>query len=183
LQATYLIEQDRILVRLNTSAGEELRLWLTRRMAKNLFGPMMEASTELIAAQTPLASHDGADHKTLLQFQKQASLQQADFSTPFQSQALVLPIGEEPLLATAVHIKTGADSALHIGFEENIPGVATARSFEITLGDTLLHGFLHLLESALGQSGWDLTLGEVDEPNQNQLADAFASAVPPRYLN
>jgi len=27
LQATYLVEQDRILIRMNTQSGEELRLW------------------------------------------------------------------------------------------------------------------------------------------------------------
>lgn len=183
LQAAYLIEQDRILVRLNTPEGEELRLWLTRRMVKNLFGPMIQASTELVAAQTPLASHDGADRKALIEFQKQESLQQADFTTPFNSQALILPIGEAPLLATTVHITHGADGSLRIGFEENIPGADGSRRFEVTLGATLLHGFLHLLESALQQTGWNLTLGGLDEPNQNKSTDAFAAAVPPRYLN
>ena len=31
LSVTYLPEQDRILARVNTTAGEEMRLWLTRR--------------------------------------------------------------------------------------------------------------------------------------------------------
>src|SRR5665647_2568585 len=182
LQATYLIEQDRILVRLNSAAGEELRLWLTRRMVKNLFLHMIEASIELVTAQMQIESHDGASSLELMQFKKQEALQQADFSTPFNTQASVLPIGVEPLLATTVHITPVEDGSVRIGFEEKIPGLASSRSFEVTLGQQLLHGFLHLLESALQHAGWGFRLVEIDELNHNST-DAFASAVPPRYLN
>ena len=183
LQATYLIEQDRILVRLNSAAGEELRLWLTRRMVKNLFPHMIEASIELVTAQMQIESHDGASSLELMQFKKQEALQQADFSTPFNTQASVLPIGVEPVLATTVHITPVEDGSLRIGFEEKIPGLASSRSFEVTLGQQLLHGFLHLLESALQHADWGMTLTEVNAPSDTKPIDAFAAAEPPRYLN
>ena len=47
LSVNYLQEQDRILLRINTSAGEELRLWLTRRLTLNLW-PML---TKIVADQ------------------------------------------------------------------------------------------------------------------------------------
>jgi hypothetical protein len=183
LQASYVTEQDRILVRLNTQAKEELRLWLTRRMVKNLFPHMIKATTELVAAQTQSASHDGADHKALAKFKKQESLQQADFSTPFNSQAAALPIGDAPLLATAVHITPSEGGSLRIGFEEKIPGVAGSRSFEVNLGHDLLHGFMHLLELALQHAGWDMTLSDVSERKDENAGDVFATAEPPQYLN
>jgi hypothetical protein len=183
LQATYQIEQDRILVRLNTHAGEELRLWLTRRMVKNLFPHMIQACTELVTTQPRMASHDGADSKALTEFSRQESLQQADFQTPFNNQALVMPIGEEPLLATTVHIASSEGGSLRLGFEEKLPGTAKTRSFEVTLGPTLFHGFLHLLESALKHADWGLTLGDIDKLKDSKLIDAFANAEPPRYLN
>lgn len=183
LQAAYMIEQDRILVRLNTLAGEELRLWLTRRMVKNLFPHMIEASIELVTAQTQIESHDGASSKELMQFKRQEALQQADFSTPFNSQACVLPIGVEPLLATTVHITPVEDGSLRIGFEEIIPGVAGSRNFEVTLGQQLLHGFLHLLETALQHSDWGMTLGASAKLKEAHEVDVFAAAEMPRYLN
>jgi hypothetical protein len=183
LQAIYLCEQDRILVRLNSPAGEELRLWLTRRMVKNLFPHMIEASIELVTAQTELASHDGASRRELMQFKKQEALLQADFSTPFDTQASVLPIGVEPLLATSVHVSPLEDGSLRIGFEEKIPGVAGSRSFEVTLGQQLLHGFLHLLETALQHSDWGMTLGASEKLKDAQSMDVFAAAEMPRYLN
>lgn len=183
LQAAYQIEQDRILVRINTHAGEELRLWLTRRMVKNLFPHMIKACTELVSTLPQQASHDGADSRALTEFSKQESLRQADFQTPFDNQALTLPMGDEPLLATTVHIATSAGGTLRLGFEEKLPAGAKTRSFEVTLSPTLLHGLLHLLETALKQADWGLTLGEVEKHKNAQLLDAFATAEPPRYLN
>lgn len=177
------MEHDRILVRLNTQSGEELRLWLTRRMVKKLFPHLIKASAELVSPQAQLASHDGADRKALVEFSKQESLQQADFATPFDSQAQAFPIGNEPLLATTVHIAPSESGALRIGFEEKVPGATGSRSFEITLGATLFHGFLHLLEMSLKQADWGITLGDIEELKKINPLDAFATAAPPKYLN
>ncbi len=183
LQAAYLADHDRILVRLNTQAGEEIRLWLTRRMLKSLFPHIVKASAAVIAPQAQPASHDGADSQALTEFRKQESLQQTDFSTPFRQQATALPIGDEPLLATTVHITPVENDSLRVGFEEKVVGDAPPRSFEVTLGSTLLHGFLHLLETALKQADWGIALGDTNALNESQPMDPFAAAEPPRYLN
>ena len=183
LQASYQMEQDRVLVRLNTLSGEELRLWLTRRLIRNLFPHMMQAATALTDTQAPLVSHDGADRAALTQFRKQESLQQADFDTPFNTEASVLPMGKEPLLATAVHITPSEDGSLRIGFEEKIPDTAGVRSFEVTLDPPLLHGFMHLLELTLKHADWGIQLVKQNPPNDAHAMDAFAAAEPPKYLN
>ena len=183
LQASYVLEQDRILVRLNTRAGEELRLWLTRRMVRNLFPHMLQMTTDLLSDQSQGASHDGADGNALTRFKRQESLQKADFSTPFHSQAASLPIGDAPLLASRVNITVCDGGALRIGFEEDGTGSATKRSFEVTLGQDLLHGFMHLLETALRQADWGITLERPDAPDEPLLAEVFANAKPPQYLN
>ena len=36
MSVTYLPEQDRILMRINTTEGEEMRMWLTRRLMVGL---------------------------------------------------------------------------------------------------------------------------------------------------
>ena len=182
LQATLVMEQDRILVRLNTHAGEELRLWLTRRMVKYLFPQLLKASTEAATAQTRFASYDGADRSALTQFKKQESLLQADFSTPFINQATALPIGAVPLLATTVHITACEGGALRLGFEENLADSTGPRSFEVTLGPDLIHGFLHLLESALQHADWGLGL-KLDSGAKEPEAAISATGERPQYLN
>ena len=183
LQVSYLMEQDRILVRLNTHGAEELRLWLTRRMVKNLFPHIHQVAAELAAEQISDIGHDGADRRALTEFKKQESLQKADFSTPFDSQATTWPIGDAPLLATTLHITPRENGALRIAFEESIPGTSGTRSFEVTLGQDLLHGFLHLLESALQHSGWGIALEHDDRRKNAAQEDILATAEPPRYLN
>lgn len=183
LQASYSVEHDRILVRLNTHAGEELRLWLTRRMVRKLFPHMIEASAQLVDPQTPAASHDGADHHALNRFRKQEALECSDFQTPFSTDVSALPIGAEPLLATSIHIVAAQDGCLRIGFEEKVPGVDGSRGFEVNLALPLLHAFLHLLESALKQTDWGISLAEVDAQDESNPLQAFAAALPPKYLN
>ena len=183
LQVSYQLEHDRLLVRLNTHSGEELRLWLTRRMVMNLFPHMIAVSRALDAGTAQGASHDGADSKALQQFRKQESLQQADFTTPFSEQGGVLPLGNEPLLATTVHVTPREGGALHLAFEENLAGASANRRFEVMLAAQLLHGFMHLLESALKQSDWGITLLDNTAPGENGPVDAMATAVPPKYLN
>ena len=183
LQVSYVTEQDRILVRLNTHAGEELRLWMTRRMVKNLFPRINEVASELVASQRPDSRHDGIDTRALTQFKKRESLQKADFSTPFDSQATVWPLGDAPLLATTLHITPRGDGALRIVFEEKIAQAAATRSFEVTLGQDLLHGFLHLLESALQHADWGISLDQEEQRKESSLEDFFANTDAPRYLN
>ena len=182
LQVSYLIEQDRLLVRLNTTAEEEIRLCLTRRMVMKMLPHVRQATVGHAQAQAQKTSHDGADSSALTQFVKQEALQKSDFATPFKNQVTTLPLGDEPLLASTVHITPTADS-LRIGFEENAQGANKARSFEITLGPQLVHGFLHLMESALQQADWGITLENVSAPKKTNTEEVFASAEPPKYLN
>ena len=183
LQVSYQVEQDRLLVRLNTHSGEELRLWLTRRMICRLFPHMVQASALPGAALPQLASHDGADDRALTQFRKQEVLQQADFQTPFDNGAAVLPIGSEPLLATTVHITPQDSGAMRLAFEENAPGTPANRRIEVMLEPALLHGFMHLLEQALKAAEWGIMLAPGQETPEATVVDALAAAEPPKYLN
>jgi hypothetical protein len=75
------------------------------------------------------------------------------------------------------------DGALHIRFEEKLPDVEGSRNFEVSLGQDLLHGFMHLLEMALKNADWGMTLIETGGQKDGVPADAFDSAEPPKYLN
>ncbi len=194
LQVTYLKEHDRILVRMNTRAGEEIRLWLTRALLKNLHPHLLLATDEVAALAPPenqgqegasvtTAAHDGAHDQALLAFKKQASLQKADFSTPFSSQAQTLPLGNEPLLATTAQLTVLESGQLSLGFEEKLATTDKNRQVVITLGADLLHGLMHLLAQAMGQADWGLTIAAAAPFKKPAAPDAFATAQPPQYLN
>lgn len=183
LQVSYVEAQDRLLVRLNTRADQELRLWLTRRMVKSLFLHLLQASGTPANPATSLQSHDRVDDRALAKVRHQDALQQADFQTPFKAQPSSLPIGEAPLLATTIHITTLDAGSLHVRFEEKLEDSHGSRSLEVTLDPPLLHGFLHLLELALQEADWGMALSQNPDALASSDLDAFASAAPPRYLN
>lgn len=184
MSVSYQAEQDRILVRINTTAGEEMRLWLTRRMMAGLWPLLARLVTEQLLKLEPAgASLAGADpqlKKMLADFRKEEFLQQADFATPYKDAAARLPLGEEPLLVTDVDATPLPAGAVRLAFSERLPGAREqSRSFQVELAPRLMQGFMHLLEQSLAKSGWR-------EPFAPSVPDAGADegqGARPRYLN
>jgi len=185
LSATYLTEQDRILVRVNTTASEEMRLWLTRRLMLGLWPLLSRLLTEhllkLEAAGSSLESVDESLRKMLTDFRKEEFLQHADFDTPYEDMA-ALPLGEEPLLVTDVDAAPLANGRLRLRFNERPPAPGAApRDFQMEMTPKLMQGLMHLLEQALEQSHWREPFAAV-APAEEASGDE-AAPQKPRYLN
>ncbi len=182
LSATYLAEQDRILVRINTTDAEELRLWFTRRLLLGL-RPLLDRlmAEQLVLFESSVTSGAATDDmkKMLADFRKAELLQQADFGTPYKEQQAALPLGEAPLLVTEVNVTPQSDRRLAMEFLEKLPGDAAVRSFRLELEPQLTQGFLHLLDQALQHAHWQ-TADTVAVPAE--AADDPAGTKP-RYLN
>lgn len=193
LSVNYLQEQDRILARINTTDGAELRLWLTRRLTLGLMPLLRKIVVEHTAKQestksphlSPKVAADFHTKAMLAEFKKEEVLQQSDFKTPFKDQPGLLPLGAEPLLVTEVKVTPLASGQLQIAFCEKLPEVANARSFQIALEANLIHGFVHLLEKALVNSRWTQDL-EVAAPTANERLPGESGgggSEKPKYLN
>lgn len=186
VSARYQQDQDRILVRMNTSADHELRLWLTRRLCLRLWPNLNTVVADRVArmegARNPslsvAATADGATRQMLADFQREETLKTTDFKTPYRNTPQQWPLGEEPLVVTEVGLTNLPDGRLQMEFREKLPGRITPRSFSVSLENRNLHGFLHLLEKALQKSGW-LVEAVVARPK----GAAMASGEKPRYLN
>lgn len=183
LSATYIAQQDRVLMKINTTAQEEMRLWLTRRLLLGLWPLLSKLLTEhllkLEAAGSSLESADEELRRMLADFRKEEFLQQADFDTPYKDQA-TLPLGEEPLLITDVDATPLANGRLRLAFNERIPP-AKPRSFQMELAPKLMQGLMHLLEQALAHSRWREPFAA---PALEDGSQPEAGTPPrPRYLN
>lgn len=183
LSVNYLAEQDRIFVRVNTSASEELRLWLTRRLMMGLWPLLSRLLTEhlltLEAAGTSLKAGDEDLKKMLADFRKEQFLQEADFDTPYDESHAVFPMGAEPILVTDVDAAPLPNGRLRLTFNERLPGAPEPRSFQMELDPKLMQGLMHLLERALAKSQWQ-------EPFSQAAGDEGAEedgGRKPRYLN
>jgi hypothetical protein len=195
LSVNYVQEHDRILVRINTTAREELRLWLTRRLVIGLKPMMQKIIAEWVAKQetaaspltTPASTADAQTKQLLAEFKREESLQKSDFQTPYKA-AQALPLGPEPLLVTEVSITPLPSGQLQMAFSEKLPQddgqlKPNPRGFRIALEQKLVHGFVHLLDKALDASQWGGTsLATATEPALPGEG-GLGSGERPKYLN
>jgi hypothetical protein len=188
LSVNYLAEQDRILVRINTSGAQEIRIWLTRRLMLGLWPLLSKILTkhmlQLEAAGTLLDTADEELKKMLTDFRKEEFLKQADFDTPYQERSVTLPLGEEPLLVTDVDAAPLPSGRLRLTFHEKPPSEDKPRNFQLELDPKLMQGLMHLLEQALARSQWREPLGGPVSAGSAPAAEEDAQATQkPRYLN
>jgi hypothetical protein len=184
MSISYQPEQDRILVRVNTSENRELQFWFTRRLTLGL-APLMERLVNENAAKrgdpatTHLVSADPVTQKAMADFKRSETIRSADFSTPYQVTETNAPLFDSPLLITDVNLAPIAAGALRLQCSEKLSGAPQTRKFELALSDTLTHAFMHLLERAVVASQW-----RGNRPTEPAAA-ATAPAVPPTpgYLN
>lgn len=199
LSVNYLQEQDRILVRINTTQDAQLRLWFTRRLTLGLMPLLTKVVAQHVATQdalkspgiSPTATADPATQKLLSEFKQQALLQKSDFVTPFKDQAGLLPLGTEPLLVTEVNMTPLPSGQLRLVFSEKLPdvtgatdvtGAAKPRNFSLSLEPNLTHGLMHLLNKAIAVSLWQAA--PADAGDHSMAASApYDATEKPKYWN
>ena len=147
----YDAENDRLLMRIGTSDGAELRLWLTRRFVKLLW-PLLVKLAEDASPRIRTQANPEA-RKALLGLEHEQALSRADFSRPYENETPTTPLGEAPLLLS--RIQTGHDRnrqpivALH---------PSDGQGVTLNLDAVLLHSLCRLLQAAAQKSDWDVEL-------------------------
>lgn len=186
LSVTYQAEQDRILLRVNSTSGEEMRLWLTRRLMLGLWPVLGKIHTEQLlkteSAGSALEKADEDLRRMLADFRKEEFLQKADFDTPYEDKEN-LPLGTEPLLVTDVDATPLPTGRLRLAFTEraSVSGGAKPRGFQMELDPKLMQGLMHLLEQSLARAQWREPAPAAPSPTEETGAEAPAER--PRYLN
>lgn len=140
VNASYVPVEDRILLRVTMSEGDEYRFWLTRACLRE-FAPQ---ATAWIAA---------ADHApaaaAVTAFKREAAAAQADFSTPMQ-QGENFPLGKTPLLVETLRLESaGAKAGLLLSLIDK-------RVVTLHLDENALAGVQRLLQQAISGADWAL---------------------------
>jgi hypothetical protein len=191
----YRQDHDRILVDINTGAGTEVQVWLTRRMSLRLWPLLNRVVIDHFAippdAKTDgfvdLAAMDVQTKALLADFNREEAMQKADFSTPYQTGATQHPLGQNPLVVTEVSLTPYGNRQLQLSFKEVLEDPASNRGFQIDLSTELVFALIKLMGHALEQSQWD-----VGQPLAEHLAglddtadeiDLSPDATRPTYLN
>jgi hypothetical protein len=182
----YLADQDRVLVRVNTSTGLEFRLWFTRRLTIGLLPLLRKVSAEqvqrhlAVAPQNAsLAAKDPKVREMLGEFEKEQVLQQADFKTPYKAPDPA-SLAQEPLLVTEVQVKPLANGQVEMNFGAKLLAPGKKPELKIALDHQLMHGLLHLLEKTFAESRWGQGVLADDDADTATLEPAASR---PQYLN
>lgn len=144
LNATYVAEEDRVIFRVTTMAGEEYRLWLTRARVAEL----LELTQRVHVAQWEQA-HLQSQAKAIAEFQHEAIKMNTQFSS-FEP-APRLPLGAEPVLVRRIGAEIrGEGVALELSLSHN-------RALTLKLDEKLLVKVRLLLEQIAQKAAWRLT--------------------------
>lgn len=176
LQVLFDPAEDRLRVRLSTTAGDEFRLFLTRRFVRLLWPEINKVLAASALARVPAAVVPGE----VVAFEREKALSSTDFKTPYQEpQAEVprrFPLGEAPFLATRGRVQQDRPGHYRLTLDPQAgPGI------ELALDDRLMHSFIRLLESAVRGADWNLDTGPAGLPPREPATAADAG--PARTLN
>jgi len=150
-------QADRLLLRVRSSDEHVFAVWLTRRLCLRLWPHLSTMVQQAGAAQAmaeaaPQATPTLEAAAMLAASVRERTLQQADFSQPFQIAAAQQPFGSEPMLAHVVQLTPQAGGML-LSISD-----AQKRNVQLGLDATLATAVAELMESALRQADWGLAL-------------------------
>lgn len=190
LSVTYIQEQDRCLVRINSHDGDELRLWFTRRLTVALMPYLRHTASEQLkllhapVSTVPAASADTERQQMLERFKQEAEAYNGDFKTPFNPQAAQLPLGPEPVLVTEIKLGLAPGGKVDLQLIETL--AEQSRNIQLAMNPQLVQGLLQLLSDAVNKSQWmevPPRVAELSRPSDNESVSQLEPADRPKYLN
>ena len=187
VSVNYFADQDRMLLRISTQTGEELRVWFTRRLMLGLLPALSTKATEQVNQLAGYSLNTELFHdqrQTMLEkFQKEAAIYGGDYKTPFQVAAGNLPLGVEPLLVNEINLTLLAEGQLQVQMIEKLP--TQTRNLQIVMDAPLVQGLLQLFNQTLPQTQW-LEMSSATGFGVNEKVEDFRLSGgndKPKYLN
>ena len=142
--------EDRLLLRVSTTDGEEFRFWMTRRFVGGLWGLLVKMLESDEAVRRQL---DQETRRTVLDIQHEGYAQQGDFTRAFESAPRSLPLGETPVLLAQAQGRKSAEGQHLISLHPQ-----QGQGVDLTLDTKLLHIFVRLLQQSVAKAEWGLDL-------------------------
>ena len=149
LQMSYSPEEDRVLLRLNTTSAEEFRFWLTRRYCQLMvqaLGAHRAADPDVSNQVSPVA------RKAVEAFKREAADSGGNFKDDFKPSD-TFPLGETPVLAHKLSYRV-SDSKLALTISPE-----SGQAVTIALDTPLNFNVTKLLKSAAQAGNWVLDWG------------------------
>ncbi len=168
MQISYSNQEDRLVMNINSAEGEEIRLFLTRRIVVSFWDILNQTINHSLInkpdlndmEKTPVVPITLASGKesTPQQMQQQMEHQaehqniinKSDYTTPFNT-GNTFPIGETPILIDKITINVYENTNIALIFAS-----ADGQDINLNLNSQLLHNILDLLIRVMPSTEWDI---------------------------
>lgn len=158
---SYSATEDRLLLRVSTTAHDEHQIWLTRRFINVLWPALMKGvEKQSLPPETAAAPTTTPQVKrAVMAMQHNDALQKTDMTKKHDEEKINKPSTEKPMLAIGgqcTPLPTGG-MRLNLKTAENL-------QIGLNLNEHLLHAFCHQITSLTEKAEWGLAVG-VGDPN------------------
>lgn len=146
MNVQFVPQEDRLILRVRSDDGSEIRAWLTRRYTRLLMGALQkildkdQPRTEPVSLQSAMQS-----------FQRDAALIGADFATRYDSSAASHPLGEAPVMLSTIKYRRTDQGIVLLTL-----GMPDGKTISLQLDRSLLYVLIKLLEDGANSAEWDL---------------------------
>lgn len=151
LQVSYDAREDRLVLRIATSAREEILVALTRRLVKALWPylqKMLATHLKGDATPEPIVVGEDIDGEPLT-----PELDAGSFSEPYDEADLSHPLGPEPVLAMESRLKPLDDAVCRITL-----GETRARTVSFDCDRDLMQALCAMIRATVAKAEWNLDL-------------------------
>lgn len=147
--ASYISEQDRLLLRVRSSDDAEYRFWITRRYLALLWPLLMKMADAFSSRKAP---GDPLTRNTLAELAHGEAVSKADFGSAYRD-GVLFPLGEEPVLLARITVKPLAGDTQTLTL---LP--QQGQGINLELDEKLVHILARLLQEAAAAADWGLNL-------------------------
>ncbi|XOV90370.1 MAG: hypothetical protein ACFHX7_10935 [Pseudomonadota bacterium] len=159
MQVLYNAEEDRLLFRVNTTAGQQFRFWLTRRyclLMLKVLKDHIDADPDVSSQESPLA------REAVRSFKQEQAVQSANFSDEFVEDVVELPLGDQIPVAFRLtyNIRAGI---LNLGVQPK-----SGQGINIAINQQINSSLTQLLYSAGRKGDWGITPAALG-PSEGQV--------------
>ena len=143
-------EQDRILLRINSSDGAEMRFWITRRYLLLLRQTLGNMAGRLSATHAG-AAVPAATPGSYSDYSREQAVKDGEFRTGYQP-GTVLPLGKTPVLLNRLSARAApAGSNLILSLHP-----AQGQGIDLNMDENLVHAFTQVIEAAAQKADWGI---------------------------
>lgn len=147
MQMIYSAEEDRVLFRVNSTASQEFRFWITQRYARLLYRVLKTH----VESDPDLALHASVEaRQSIKQFKQAKADGSANFEKAFTEQAQEYPLGEAVMLAFQLTYKIQGDN-LHLSVQPK-----AGQGVNLVVNRDINASLVTLLKSAAEKGSWRL---------------------------